>query len=474
MLGSAAHGPDDVADVGGEHDGVEDDEPDDGEDEVGGGEVGDGILGAQTAVDDPRLAPGLCGHPAADDREDPHGCRPHADLVEAVGGEEAPAQAGDDAGHGDAEEDHRPVEHQPEAPERHPHRRLQVRIGFDVVQAGKEVLAGEILSDEGAEEGHLDVREVLLVGLVGDDEEVVAVAVRLPVSLDRRELGHLVFDDDLEGDVIADGDLDGQKNREDADRHRERALREGQRTAADEVPRGDADDEGRCGDEDREEHVEEAQREGRVEDDLEPVRRHEGAVVGDGEPGRGLHPRVRGEDPRRRQQGADRDEEGGDEHRPLLHPPVAVEEDADESGFDEERGDDLHRDDRSDDRTGDPGEHTPVESELEGEHGTGDDAEGEADPEDPPPESEHLQVDRTPGLPVQPVDDGEEHREPHRHRREHDVEDRGERELQPGEVFEGHRPRPPRRVRRRMVMPSPVQSRRCRDRRGGPRQVGQA
>jgi hypothetical protein len=51
---------------------------------------------------------------------------------------------------------------------------------------------------------------------------------------------------------------------------------------------------------------------------------------------------------------------------------------------------------------------TPVQAELEGHHGSGDDPQAEADREDLLPELEDLQVERIPGAQVDRVDNGQQ------------------------------------------------------------------
>jgi hypothetical protein len=80
----------------------------------------------------------------------------------------------------------------------------------------------------------------------------------------------------------------------------------------------------------------------------------------------------------------------------------------------------------------------PVQSHLERDDRPGDHADRKADSEDPPPEPEHLQIDRCPGAPVHDVDDAQEYRQPDGDRRERHVEHDGDGELPPGQVEQTH------------------------------------
>ena len=80
---------------------------------------------------------------------------------------------------------------------------------------------------------------------------------------------------------------------------------------------------------------------GRIEDDLEPVCRHELPVGVDRVAGRRLHPAVGGQDPERRDQRADRDHQRREEMQAAADPLQAEQHHAEEAGFEEERGQHL-------------------------------------------------------------------------------------------------------------------------------------
>ena len=143
----------------------------------------------------------------------------------------------------------------------------------------------------------------------------------------------------------------------------------------------------------RHRHVHEAIGEGRIEDDLQPVDRHDPAVD-DLVALRGLHPAVRGEDPGRRDQRAERHHERGEEVQPRPDPVPAEQHDAEEAGLEEERGQHLIGQQRAGHAAGEGREAAPVGAELVGHDQAGDDAHGEIDREDLRPEMVEVAVDR--------------------------------------------------------------------------------
>jgi hypothetical protein len=156
--------------------------------------------------------------------------------------------------------------------------------------------------------------------------------------------------------------------------------------------------------------VREAPVEGRVEDRVEPVGGLE-LAVDLAVAGWGLHPRVRRQDPGRRQQRPEGRHAGGDHRHPLAYPALPVQQDADEAGLEEEGGQCFQADDRPQDRADRPGVSTPVEAELEGQHDAGHDSQREAEREDLAPEPEHLQVQRITGPVVGAIADDQEDRQ---------------------------------------------------------------
>jgi hypothetical protein len=88
----------------------------------------------------------------------------------------------------------------------------------------------------------------------------------------------------------------------------------------------------------------------------------------------------------------------------------AEEHDAEEARLEEERGQHLEANQRTDDRSGELREFREGEPELERQHDAGHHADGEAHREDVQPEPVDLLVQRVAGLQPQALD---EHEEPH-------------------------------------------------------------
>ena len=159
-----------------------------------------------------------------------------------------------------------------------------------------------------------------------------------------------------------------------------------------------------------------------------------------------LHPRIGREDPERRKQRADRDENGREHVQGRRHAVPAEKEDAEEGRLEEEGGQHLVADQRPDDIADDDRELAPVGAELIREDDPRDDAHGEGYREDARPEPGELAVARLAGAPP----DDEERRDPgrkaDREGREDDVERDREGELQTREKdgIEFHWPLPPR------------------------------
>ena len=198
------------------------------------------------------------------------------------------------------------------------------------------------------------------------------------------------------------------------------------------MPRGAARHDGRRHNEGRKRHVNEPERERRIEDDLQPVERHDPAVH-DVEALRRLHPTVRRKDPKRREQRTECDQARGEKMQACTDALPAEQHDAEETGFEEKRRQDLVGEQRSVDGTGDAGEAGPVCAELVGHHDTGDDAHAETDCENLRPEEKEFAINHLAGSQPQALEHGAIVREPDADRGEDDVGRDRERELQPRE-----------------------------------------
>src|SRR6202041_3277458 len=111
----------------------------------------------------------------------------------------------------------------------------------------------------------------------------------------------------------------------------------------------------------------------------------------------------------------------------------AEQHDAEETGFEEKRRQDLVGEQRSVDRAGDPGEAGPVGAELVGHHDAGDDAHAETDCENLRPEVKEFAINQLARSQPQALEHGEITREPDADRGEDDMGRNRERELQPRE-----------------------------------------
>src|SRR5580704_103068 len=140
----------------------------------------------------------------------------------------------------------------------------------------------------------------------------------------------------------------------------------------------------------------EPEREGWIEDNLQPVERHHSAVHYL-EALRRLHPTVRSEDPKRREQCTECDQDRGKKMQACADPLPTEEHDAEETGFEEERCQDLVGEQRSVDRAGNAGEAGPVCAEFVAHHNTGDDAHAETDRENLRPEEKEFAIDDVAG-----------------------------------------------------------------------------
>ena len=275
--------------------------------------------------------------------------------------------------------------------------------------------------------------EAVALGLgVGPREQhEVGRLAAVPVRFHRRHLGGLVLRG-VEAVEVADHELQRREHGQHADAHPRHGAAFLEEAPRDEVARADCEHHERGREVGRREHVHEAVREARVEDDLEPAHRV-GDAVAHLEAGRGLHPAVRGEDPERRQRGAESDDDGRHRMQPLRHAVAAEQHDAEEGGLEEERGQHLVADHRADDVAGDLREAAPVGAELVRQHDARHHAHREGDGEDLGPEPRQRAVVLAAGAQVGDQQGGDERRQADREGREDDVEADGEGKLDAGE-----------------------------------------
>jgi hypothetical protein len=113
------------------------------------------------------------------------------------------------------------------------------------------------------------------------------------------------------------------------------------------IARADREHDERGGEIGRVQHMREAVGEARIEDDRQPVHRI-GDAVAHLVAGRRLHPAIGRKNPERRHRGADRDHGRRQHMQPRRHAVPAEQHDAEERRFEEERGQHLVADQRSD------------------------------------------------------------------------------------------------------------------------------
>jgi hypothetical protein len=201
-------------------------------------------------------------------------------------------------------------------------------------------------------------------------------------------------------------------------------------TAEEVKGRHPADHEGR-GEIRRRKRVRQAEGEAGVEDDGPPVLGHELTVLGNGETRRRLHPAVHRENPGRRDCSADGDHGAGEHVQALPDLFASEQHDAEETGFQEERGQHLVSHEGADDRPGAVREDGPIGAELIGHGNARHHAHGEDDGEDLYPETEEVQVHSVPCAQPQAVEHGEVTRQTDGQGGKYEMKGHGERELKP-------------------------------------------
>src|SRR5450759_2584272 len=144
-----------------------------------------------------------------------------------------------------------------------------------------------------------------------------------------------------------------------------------------------------------------------------------------------LHPCVRGDDEDAGKPRSEAEHPGAQGVDPPRDPPCAVEENAEEYRFEEERQDAFHREGLADDGPGEPRERRPARPELEFERDARDDAHHEVEPENPCPEPRSPSVMRVRVPRLQRLQDDDVEREAHGELREEIVVHRREREREP-------------------------------------------
>ena len=204
------------------------------------------------------------------------------------------------------------------------------------------------------------------------------------MRLHRRDLDRLMGER-VEPVLVPEQELQRRQHRQHPDRHPQHGAAFRDPASGRDVTRPDREHHHGGGEIGRGHHVGEAIGKARVEYDGDPVGRI-GDAVADLVPGRRLHPAVRGQDPERREQGAERHDHGRERLQPRRNAAPAEQHDPEERRFEEERGQDLVAEQGSEHVAGDHGEPAPVGAELVGQHDARHHAHGEGDREDLGPE----------------------------------------------------------------------------------------
>ena len=235
---------------------------------------------------------------------------------------------------------------------------------------------------------------------------------------------------------IADHDLQRHRDRREADRELEHQLRRLAMALTQQVRRADAADHEASGDERGERHVRETQRERRIEHDVPPALRLEHAVDDAVTRGR-VHPAVRRDDPERGDQRAERHHARREEVQRRRHAPPAEQHHAEESRFQEERGQHFVREQRAENVAGARRQLGPVGAELKAHHDARHDAERERHGEDLQPEHVQVAPQRAPRFQIDARQERQPARQSDRERGKDDVKAHHESELDPRQEQHG-------------------------------------
>ena len=183
-----------------------------------------------------------------------------------------------------------------------------------------------------------------------------------PMAFNGGDLGGLVFEG-IDTMNVADHRLQRRHQQQHPHRHRRHLANGRIVVAAQQVPGPRCAHQQRGRQESRNAHVRQTVGKGRVENDGEPVGRNDPAV-NNCVAGWRLHPAVGRQNPGHRHQRSQRHHHGRDEVQPRPDPLPAKQHDAQESGFEKERGQYLISQQRPRDAAGKVGKKAPVGAEL--------------------------------------------------------------------------------------------------------------
>ena len=161
----------------------------------------------------------------------------------------------------------------------------------------------------------------------------------LPNAFHGRNLGGLVLQR-VHAMQISHQDLDGNQQGRHIQAGAKRRVHIGTPVTLEPPKRTNARQQKRHGEPRGQQHVREPVRERRVEDHLKPAG-HVGLPVDHHKAGRGMHPRVQGQNPEGRCCRARCHQKGGNGVHPLTHPPTPKQHDAQHGGLQKERREHL-------------------------------------------------------------------------------------------------------------------------------------
>jgi hypothetical protein len=220
-----------------------------------------------------------------------------------------------------------------------------------------------------------------------------------PVAFHGGDLDGLLFKR-VEAVHVADHQLQRRGHRQHDDAHLQGLPRKLVVPVAQQVPGAHARDHKAARNKGGDREVREAIGERGIEDGLGPGG-HLDHAVHHLHPGWCMHPAVGGQDPERRNEGADRHHAGSKQVHPMGHLVPAEQEHAEEGRFEEKGRHHLVGQQWPDEVGGCIGVVAPVGAELERHHDAGHDAHAEHDGENLDPELREAEVDRVFGLEVE-------------------------------------------------------------------------
>ena len=284
--------------------------------------------------------------------------------------------------------------------------------------------------DEAAELGDFDRKEIPLLERIGQsDQHFACRLLALPARLDGREFGRLVVEN-VNAGKMTEHHLHRDHHGDEPEPPAQHGARLRHVLITQQVPGAGC------------RHAHAGRQEG-GQQHVRPSNPHDGPscngppvsgdnpAVDDRVTERHLHPTVVGEDPERREHGAQRDHATGEKVEPRRHAVATEEHDAEECCFQHEGRESLIAQQRPLDRSGALGHDAPVGAELEGHHDAADHAHAERQSKYLEPEVEDPPIELVAGQQPHAFERCKPCGEPDREGWEDDVKTYHKRELQP-------------------------------------------